>query len=137
MPVRLATETITTLSPRRAPRVVQAPADPRFSNDRVRRSLLGILKANVLCSIATVTVGGRAHISHVYFCWSADFEFYFLSDPRSLHCRHLLTNPSMAMTVFTSEQPWDRPGRGVQLWGTCVQAAGRQAAEAEQVYAKR
>lgn len=96
-----------------------------------------MLKANVLCSIATVTRGHRAHISHVYFCYSEDLEFYFLSDPRSLHCRNLLTNPSMAMSVFSSSQPWDRPGRGVQLFGSCVEASGLQAERGEQLYGKR
>ncbi len=137
MPIRLVMEKITTLSPRRAPTVVRAPTHPRFSEHRVRRSLLQILRANVLCSIATVTRGGRAHISHVYFGWSADLEFFFLSDPWSLHCRNLLTNPSMAMTVFSSAQPWDRPGRGIQLWGSCVEVTGRQAVRAERAYEKR
>jgi hypothetical protein len=66
-----------------------------------------------------------------------DWEFYFLSDPRSLHCRNLLTNSSMALTVFSSSQPWGRPGRGVQFFGTCVEAWGLEATKAEQVYAKR
>lgn len=96
-----------------------------------------ILKESVLCSIATVTKSGRAHISHLYFCWSDDLEFYFLSDPRSLHCRNLLSNPSMAMTVYNSDQPWDRPGRGMQLFGRCTQARLGRAVIGERAYAKR
>ena len=134
MPTRLVVEKTTTLSPKRAPTVIRQPKHPRFSEYRVRRSLMRILRANELCSIATVTGGGRAHNSHLYFCWSEDLEFYFLSDPRSLHCRNLLTNPSMDMTVFSSDQPWDRPGRGLQLWGRCVEAKGQHAGKAERAY---
>jgi len=137
MRVRFVIKSVTTISPRRAPTVVPSPKEPRFSESRVRRSILRILNANVLCSIATVTRGNRAHISHVYFSYSEDLEFYFLSDPRSLHCRNLTTNPSMAVTVFNSSQPWGSPGRGVQFFGTCVEARGLQATKAEHVYGKR
>lgn len=137
MSYRLSAEQITTLSPRRAPVVVRSPEDPRYSEHRLGTSLRRMLKATELCAIATVTRSGQAHISHLYFCWSPELAIYFLSDPRSLHCRNLQSNPSMAMTVYRSDQPWDRPGRGVQLWGRCAEARGTQAAEAERLYAKR
>jgi hypothetical protein len=43
----------------------------------------------------------------------------------------------MAMTVFRSEQPWDEPGRGAQLFGRCAQARGRKTREAEALYGTR
>ena len=137
MGFRLVTETLTTLSPSRAPTVVRVPRDSGYSGHRVRKSLLRTLTANELCSIATVTGSGQAHICHLYFCWSSDLEVYFLSDPRSLHSRNLLTNRSMAISVYSSDQPWDRPGHGLQLWGRCGETKGAQAAKAEREYAKR
>lgn len=137
MALRLVVEMVTTLSPRRPPIVVSAIGDPRFGARPLRRSLLRILKETELCSVATVTRGGQAHISHLYFCWSPDLEFYFLSDPRSRHCRNLITNSAMAPTVYSTRQPWDRPGRGAQLWGRCIQAAGKKVTQAERVYARR
>jgi hypothetical protein len=40
---------------------------PRISVERVRRSLLRILKSNALCSMATVTPQGQAHINTAFF----------------------------------------------------------------------
>ena len=104
---------------------------------RVRRSALRILRENVLCSIATVAPGDRAHINTAYFCYSDRLEFYFLSDPSSTHCRNLARNPSMAMAIFRSSQPWNRSGRGLQLFGTCREARGSHAARGERLYGER
>ena len=43
----------------------------------------------------------------------------------------------MSMTIFGTNQPWDAPGRGLQMFGTCSQTEGQWARKAEQVYAKR
>ena len=103
----------------------------------VRESIFAILETSALCSIATVTTDDRAHINTAYFSYSDGFELYFLSHPHSLHCRNLSVNSSMAMTAFSSVQQWTDPGRGLQLFGTCRQAAGSHAEEAEQLYAAR
>jgi uncharacterized protein YhbP (UPF0306 family) len=109
----------------------------RVSEDRVRRSLFRILRENRLCSIATLTTRNRPHINIAYLCYSDELALYFLSHPGSLHCRNLSTNPYMAITVFVSSQQWSRPGRGLQLFGTCREATGFQARRAEELYAKR
>ena len=107
------------------------------SEDRVRRSLFRILRENTLCSTATLTTRNRPHINIAYFCYSDELVLYFLSHPDSLHCRNLSTNPYMAITVFVSSQQWTRPGRGLQLFGTCREATGLQARKAAELYAKR
>lgn len=103
----------------------------------VRRSLFRILRENVLCSMATVATGNRAHINTAYFCYSRALELFFLSDPGSLHCRNLAEHPSMAMTIFRSAQAWGNPDRGVQLFGTCREAKGPHARNAERLYGER
>lgn len=103
----------------------------------VRRGVYRTLEENVLCSIATVTSPGRAHINTAHFCYSADLVLYFLSHPNAQHCLNLRTNASAAVTVFSSRQQWGKPGRGVQLVGTCRPAAGRHRQAAERLYAKR
>lgn len=108
-----------------------------FSDNRVRRSLFGILRSNVLCSMATVTQPGRAHINTAYFGYSDKPELYFLSYPDSVHCKNLLRNPSMAMTVFRSAQTWGKPDTGLQLFGACHEAKGRWAEKAETIYSRR
>ncbi len=103
----------------------------------VRRGVRRILEENVLCSIATVTSRGRAHINTAHFCWSVDLVLYFLSHPNAQHSLNLRKNASAAATVFSSRQRWGEPGRGVQLFGVCRLAGGRHLVEAERLYARR
>jgi uncharacterized protein YhbP (UPF0306 family) len=109
----------------------------RSSEQRIRKSLLRILRNNVLCSIATVSANQRAHINTAYFCYSDELELYFLSNPDSLHCRNLLSNSSTAVTIFSSAQKWGGPDRGIQLFGTGAPALGAQMVQAEELYRKR
>ena len=109
----------------------------RLSGTAVRRSVLRILRENVLCSMATITADNRAHINTAYFCYSDDLELYFLLHPNSRHCRNLTTNPSMAITIFSSLQQWHGPDRGLQLFGTCGVASAARARNAESLYGKR
>ena len=108
-----------------------------FSDPRVRKSVLRILRENVLCSMATIARGDRAHINTAYFCYSPAMEVYFLSDGSSLHCRNIERNPSMAITIFRSTQTWGRPDRGLQLFGACHPARGIQVSNAERLYGTR
>lgn len=111
--------------------------EKRFSDGQVKKSIFRILQSNVLCSMSTVTRGNRAHINIAYFCYSPDLELYFLSYPTSLHCRNLRANSSMAISVFSSSQKWGNPDRGLQLFGTCREARGLVAKEAERLYLRR
>ena len=104
---------------------------------RVLAGVRRILHRNVLCSIATVTPGGRAYVNTAYFAFSSDLDLYFLSHPDSHHCRNLAKNRSVAMTVFPSAQKWGEDDFGLQLFGTGARAAGRLAGTAEKLYAKR
>jgi uncharacterized protein YhbP (UPF0306 family) len=111
--------------------------DKPVSEEQVRRAVLDILEANPLCSMSTVTPDDRAHINTAYFCYSGELEFYFLSHPRSTHCQNVAANSSMAMAIFSSKQEWLGPDRGVQLFGTAIQAESTEASKAEELYAKR
>ena len=110
-----------------------------LSDRRLRKSIIRILRDSELCSMATLDPRNRPHINTAYFCYKGldDLELFFLSDINSRHCRNLSRNPSLAMTIFRTNQPWDAPGRGIQLFGTCSQTEGKLALKAEQVYAKR
>jgi uncharacterized protein len=113
------------------------PAEKRFSDERIRRSIARILRENVLCSMSTVTPGNRPHINTAYFCYTSDLELYFLSDPSSRHSQNLERNPSLAMTIFRSAQEWGGQDRGLQLFGICRRTRGRGAGDAERCYAAR
>lgn len=92
------------------------------------------MNASPLCSLATVSPGGRAHINHMYFAWNARFDVFWVSDADSIHSRNLLRNSSAAVTVYASDQTWGRPDRGITLDGT---AAVTRLAEAAAVYSRR
>jgi len=109
----------------------------RLSEERARRSLFRILKSNMLCSMATVTAVGRAHINTAYFSFTRDLVLYFLSHPSSTHCRNLATNPSIAIAVFSSRQIWSGPDQGLQLFGICHQAERAHAKRAAESYGER
>lgn len=137
MSVRIVTNKIVILSPGHAPIKIGSPDQLKFSEARVRNRILRLLQENTLCSLATVRRNNHAHISPVYFCYSEDLELYFLSDPRSLHCQNLLTNASMAATIFDSSQKWGLADRGMQFFGMCGEAKGEYATQAELLYGKR
>ena len=109
----------------------------RFSEESVRRSVLRMLRESRLCSMATIGARNLAHINTAYFCFSPQFELFFLSDPSSHHCRNLGRNPSMAMTVFRSSQVWGGPDRGLQLFGDCRETEGPTASRAARMYGMR
>ena len=90
--------------------------------------------ASPLCSLATVSPGGRAHINHVYFAPGDRYEVFWISDPDSVHSRNLVRNPSAAVTIYDSHQVWGRPDRGIQLFGTAAVARGKDGLQA---YARR
>ena len=106
-----------------------------LSPTQVLQSVFRILQANLLCSIATVTTTGQAHINTAYFSYSDDLELVFLSHPASLHCRNISANSSMAMAVFSSAQKWGGPDQGLQFFGTCHPAS--ESSPAQEGYANR
>jgi uncharacterized protein YhbP (UPF0306 family) len=108
-----------------------------ISNSRVGRSVSRLLAENLLCSMASVTATGHAHINTAYFCYSPELAIYFLSHQKALHCKNILSNPSAAMAVFSSNQSWGSSDSGLQLFGTCKQAIGREAIKADKLYGKR
>lgn len=109
----------------------------RLTSDRLQKVMSRILKKNKLCAIATVAGDGRAHVNTAYFAYSAALELYFLSHPDSLHCRNLQKRATMAIAVFDSGQVWGERDRGLQLFGTCHEARGAMARQAERAYSKR
>src|SRR5213593_2147823 len=109
----------------------------RFSSQQLQRVARRLMDASPLCSLATVSPRGRAHINHMYFAWNQHFEVFWISDADSIHSRNLARNPSAAVTIYASNQVWGRPDRGIQLFGTAGVAAGKAAQEARRVYGSR
>ena len=94
-------------------------------------SLLG---ASELCAVATVTPRRAAYINTAYFAWTPELRIVWLSDSHATHSRNVNANRSAAVAVYDSHQSWERPDRGIQLFGTAREARG---SAAEHVYAER
>jgi uncharacterized protein YhbP (UPF0306 family) len=70
-----------------------------------------------LCSIASVAPSGEAYANSAYYAVNEDLVLYILTSPKSVHAANWVTNPSTAITVCDSNQAWDKPHRGLQLFG--------------------
>jgi len=117
---------------------VGAGRSPRApSQERIRHSLDRILDENVLCAVATVGTGGRAHIHVCYFAASPRLDLFFLSDPASRHAANLRQHPSAAVAVFSSAQTWGGPDRGTQLFGRCTRVAPARRRRGLGIYRRR
>ena len=108
-----------------------------YSSTRIQSSVAGILRSTTLCSVAIAKQGNNPHIHTAYFCWNRSMDVFFLSDPKTVHGRHLGRLRSAAMTIFDTRQPWDAYHRGMQLFGTCSLATGAQVAVAKRHYGRR
>jgi uncharacterized protein YhbP (UPF0306 family) len=109
----------------------------KITNRQIQRSLYQLLTENVLCSMASITAEGRAHINTAYFSYTPDLKVYFFSHPNALHCQNVVSNPSMALAIFSSDQTWGNPDRGLQLFGVCKPATGREVSKADKLYGER
>jgi uncharacterized protein YhbP (UPF0306 family) len=95
------------------------------------------MNASPLCSLATVSAGGRAHINHMYFAWGDRFEVVWISEAESIHSRNLTRNSSAAVTIYDSHQTWGRPDRGIQLFGTAGATKGSTSLNTRRLYGNR
>jgi uncharacterized protein YhbP (UPF0306 family) len=104
---------------------------------RITKTTRRLLDASTLCSIATVTPAGRAHVATAYFAWSPELELVWISEPRATHSRNIGANGSAALAVYDSGQAWGGSDRGVQLFGQARRVNGAEAKDAEKLYAER
>ena len=107
------------------------------SSEKLATSVLSILEANELCGVATVSPSGESHIHTAYFCYTDSMDLFFISNPATRHSQNLAKNPSAAVAVASSSQPWDQPHRGLQLFGNCSVAGLTATAKALAVHAAR
>ncbi len=96
-----------------------------------------LLDASLLCAISTVSPRSIAHVSTAYFAWDERLRLVWLSDADAGHSRNIRARPTTAVAVYGPAQRWGHPDRGIQLFGRARELAGREALDAEEVYARR
>jgi hypothetical protein len=76
----------------------------------------GIIEENTYLTLATMG-GDRPWCAPLQYVADEDLNLYFVSLPESRHMSHIEANPSVAVTIFDSQQP-PFTSRGVQIDGT-------------------
>lgn len=89
---------------------------PSRSDAELAESIVGILNANELCAVATVS-GTESYIHTAYFAYSQHLDLYFLSQPSDRHVTNILDNPTAAVAVWNPTQAWGRDLQGLQMFG--------------------
>lgn len=97
--------------------------DGPYDVSDVAESLRRILDDADLCSVATVADDGSAHINTAYYAHIGGLVLYILTAPSSAHAHNWLRDPRVALSVFSTQQPWGVPHRGAQLYGTVDRVA--------------
>ncbi len=110
---------------------------PDYPSERLYNSIVRLLAANKLCSIATLGENREVHINTAFFGFGDDLDLHFLSNPASVHCQNLIRSPQAAIAVFDSRQIWGAAHKGLQLFGFCALAAGIEEQIASELYSSR
>lgn len=109
----------------------------KFPDKELQESAVRVLESAHLCSIATVNSHSSAHINTAFFCYDKFLEIFFLSETDSVHAQNLLSNPSVALTIFDTHQPWGEPLLGMQVFGECKIASIEDHIRAAALYRAR
>src|SRR3989344_7711127 len=70
------------------------------------------------------TNGKHAWIATVYYSTDKDLNIYFLSDPNTIHCRHIAKNPKIALSIADSPQKPASKKKGLQIYGLAEKISG-------------
>ena len=103
----------------------------------LRPLVQGILYETALCTMSTVNEDATAHVNTAFFCADSEWRMFFISSGDAKHSKNIEARSSTAVAVFDSGQTWDDWKTGLQLFGTCAVARGRDAVVAAKLYKKR
>lgn len=81
--------------------------------------LLEFLNRQRLMTLTTYGEGPWA--CTVYYVEDKDLNLYFISDPSSNHCQHIVKNPQVSCAIADSHQKVTDKKAGVQLKGKATQ----------------
>ncbi len=109
----------------------------KFPSKALQESAVRIFESAHLCSIATITSSSHAHINTAFFCYDKFLEIFFLSETDSIHAQNLLSNSSIALSIFDTHQPWGEPLLGMQVFGECKIASIEDHIRAAALYRSR
>lgn len=85
-------------------------------NTRDRKNLSAFLDYQHLMTLATFDK--KPWVCTVYFVTDADLNFYFVSSPKSKHCKDIEKNKHVAIAIYDSHTKNSDKKAGVQLQGS-------------------
>jgi len=86
-----------------------------MDQSKINRKAKDIIDSNIYLSLAT-TDKEKPWIAPLYYCKDGRYNFYFISQPSSVHIKHLDHSNEVAFAIFDSHQP-EGQGNGVQGYG--------------------
>lgn len=107
------------------------------SDEMINKSLNEIFSGNTLLSMASIKDGKESWIHTAYYAYSARLHLYYLSPPSAQHSKNVESTPSIAVSIFDTHQPPEGKKRGLQVFGQCRRAVGKEVAEGLAVYTER
>ena len=70
------------------------------------------------------TYGEHPWIATEYYSFDDDFNFYFLSDPKTLHCKQIAKNSNVALSICDAPQHPSAKKKGIQIFGIATKISG-------------
>jgi len=80
-----------------------------------KREILDFLESRKLMSVGTYYKLPWA--APVYFLFDDDFNLFFVSNPKTKHCKNIEKNPKVSITIANSEQDPEGKKKGFQARG--------------------
>lgn len=80
-----------------------------------KKDILDFLALKKLMILATY--GEHPWIASVYFSFDNELNFYFISNPATIHGRHLEKNREVAAAIVDSDQKPSDVKKGLQIYG--------------------
>ncbi|MGA2111029.1 MAG: pyridoxamine 5'-phosphate oxidase family protein [Anaerolineales bacterium] len=105
----------------------------------MERDVIRLLKICEQCSamtIASVGAEGQAMAACVYFAFTPDLNFYFLSSAQTQHIQNLRRDPRAAVSLSPVGTRW-QDLRGVQMRGIVTPSQGEEEQRGRSVYYSR
>lgn len=76
-----------------------------------------ILDENSLLTLSTYS-DDEIWTSTVFYSFDKHFNFYFVSDPDSMHCKMIAKNNKVAFAIYSTNTIWGTDIQGLQFQGT-------------------
>lgn len=110
--------------------------DGDYDPGRVRTSIDDILGKNDLLTMAT-SREGNPHAATMFYAETGDLVLYVLTYPDSRHARHLQEDPSVALTVYSTDQKFTDEKQGLQLSGEAKLVEDGECGKALETYSEK